>query len=282
MTKKFVIRKMTTTEVAIAIQWAKQEGWNPGLNDATCFYQADPNGFFIGLLNDEPIAMGSAVIYDEHFAFCGLYIVKKDFRDKGYGIELTNARLNYVGNRITGIDGVLNMVGKYEQHLSYVPAYKNCRYQLDTPISTTVDSRIIELNKIPLNQLLTFDRKYFPAPRSNFLQVWINQPGGIALGFLEEEKLLGYGVARPCYEGFKIGPLFAKKKAIAQAIFSALCFKAQQGPFFLDIPLVNTSAIALVQENNMRSVFEAIRMYRNGTPKIDINGVYGITTFELG
>jgi hypothetical protein len=33
---------MTQPELRIAVDWAADEGWNPGLNDAACFYAADP------------------------------------------------------------------------------------------------------------------------------------------------------------------------------------------------------------------------------------------------
>jgi hypothetical protein len=49
----YQIRRMNPEDVAIAIEWARREGWNPGLHDAQTFYQADPNGFFIGELNGE-------------------------------------------------------------------------------------------------------------------------------------------------------------------------------------------------------------------------------------
>ena len=57
------IRRMNRSEIDLAIDWAEAEGWNPGIHDADCFYAADPNGFIIGLLNDEPVAMVSAVAY---------------------------------------------------------------------------------------------------------------------------------------------------------------------------------------------------------------------------
>jgi len=67
----FTIRAMTRKEVDVAIEWAAAEGWNPGLADANCFHAADPGGFFVGLLDDEPIATISAVKYGESFAFVG-------------------------------------------------------------------------------------------------------------------------------------------------------------------------------------------------------------------
>lgn len=32
---------------------AREEGWNPGLNDAIPFFQTDPKGFFLGSLGEE-------------------------------------------------------------------------------------------------------------------------------------------------------------------------------------------------------------------------------------
>ena len=73
----FKIRVMSRQQVPIAIEWAAIEGWNPGLHDAECFYNADPKGFLIGLLDDEPIAIISAVKYSENFGFLGFLYCKE-------------------------------------------------------------------------------------------------------------------------------------------------------------------------------------------------------------
>lgn len=281
MDQNFVIRRMKQDELQIALNWAEKEGWNPGIHDPFCFFQADPQGFFIGLLDDEPIAVGSAVAYDPSFAFCGLYIVKKEFRHQGYGIQLTQERLKYAGNRITGIDGVLENVAKY-QRIGYVPAFKNIRYACDSPSFSSTMNQIVELKKIPFPQLEQFDRLYFPAQRSSFLRCWINQPDSHALAYLEGQNLQGYGVIRKCSHSYKIGPLFATSGNIAQSLFESLGSKVGPGPIFLDVPEPNQNAQMLIQHYQMKPIFEVIRMYRNGSPQMDIKGIYGITTYELG
>lgn len=281
MAKSFHIRNMTAAEVPMMLDWARQEGWNPGLQDAECFYQADTNGFFIGLLDDEPIVTGAAVAYDEHFAFCGLYIVKPAYRGQGYGIQLTRQRLNYTGKRITGLDGVLTMTDKYA-NLGYVSAYKNCRYEYHGDCAFSLNPKIVTLQTVAFNNILNFDRRYFPAPRPAFLRCWINQQHAYSLGYIEAGELLGYGVIRKCYQGYKIGPLFAATLPIAQALFEALCNTVKSGPIYLDIPMINPQAQLLTAHYTMTPSFEVIRMYRNGNPNNDVQGVYGITTFELG
>lgn len=282
MTKEhFTIRRMKKEELQIAIDWARQEGWNPGLNDADCFYRADPEGFFIGLIDDEPIATGSAIVYDDAFAFCGLYIVKPDYRKQGYGIRLTHERLNYTGNRLTGIDGVVANVAIYRR-IGYRSAHKNIRYESTTLFKGGASPpEIIPLNTLSFEEIETFDRRYFPAVRSKFLRNWIAQPESHALGYVNK-GLNGYGVIRKCIQGYKIGPLFAESFEIGCKLFEALCSKIKDGPIYLDIPEPNRSALDLVERYCMQPTFEVMRMYRNGIPDIDLNGIYGITTYELG
>lgn len=279
---QYSIRRMKQAEVQIAVNWAQKEGWNPGLKDASCFYQADPQGFFIGFLDDEPIALGSAVVYSDNFAFCGLYIVKHEFRQQGYGLRLTEKRLKYAGDRITGIDGVVDKVSKYER-LGYVASHKQIRYEWTGRPSFSCSPYIVDLKAIPFNQVEELDQNYFQAPRSDFLRCWIHQANGYALGYLDEHQLKGYGVIRKCFQGHKIGPLFAASPSIAQALFEALCAKISAGPVYLDVPEPNKNARLLVKEYGMTPKFEVIRMYRNGIPHVNLEeGIYGVTTFELG
>jgi hypothetical protein len=279
---EYIIRKMQQAEVPIAMEWARQEGWNPGLEDAKCFYQADPHGFFIGLLDNQPIAVGSAVIYGESYAFCGLYIVKKEFRKKGYGIKLTEERLKYVGSRVTGIDGVLDNVSKYER-IGYVASHKQVRYELAGKLSSSIHSQIVEIQKIPFNKIEAYDRTFFPSDRRSFLACWTKQTNGHALAYIQGNDLQGYGNIRKCVHGYKIGPLFANNPEIAQQLFEALCSRADEGPIYLDIPETNQKAQELVNYYKMTPKFEVIRMYRNGFPKINFaGGIFGVTTFELG
>lgn len=98
---------MSKEELNIAVDWAAKEGWNPGIYDADCFYNTDPKGFFIGLLNDEPIACFSADAYDNYIRFLGFYTVKKEQRGNGYGMQIWKVGLNHLKTQNIGLDGVV-------------------------------------------------------------------------------------------------------------------------------------------------------------------------------
>lgn len=282
MLHDYTIERMSKEEIQLAIDWAAKEGWNPGLHDAECFYEADPNGFFAGKLNGKIVAIGSAVIYDDSFAFCGLYVVDAHYQGQQYGLALTKQRLAYIGKRNAGLDGVINMTDKYAR-LGYKIAHHNIRYR-GQGIQTLAkpNSAIQPLTKINFNLLANYDRQHFPASRVNFLKCWINQPEGASLGYFKDSKLQGYGVIRACRKGYKIGPLFADNEKIADELFLALIKYAQDDFFYLDIPENNPNALALVKRYRLEKVFETARMYLRGEPKLPIEAIYGITSFELG
>ncbi|CEG58565.1 GNAT family N-acetyltransferase [Legionella fallonii] len=282
MVKDYHIERMSQDEVNLAVQWAAKEGWNPGINDAVCFYQTDPQGFFAGKLNGKIIAVGSAIIYDEHFAFCGFYIVDKAYRGQGYGLELTRARLSYIGQRNAGIDGVMNMLDKYAR-LGYRFAHNNARYTLDNlPEQKVSDDQVIAIDQISFAQLCDYDRLHFPAPRPQFLKCWLQQQHSLALSYVQEGHVKGYGLIRTCQQGFKIGPLFADTPEIANTLFYKLAQYAKGQVIFLDIPENNSFAVELTQRYQMEKIFATARMYLKGEPQIKQEHIYGITSFELG
>ena len=282
MNEKYVVSRMTKDEIPVAIEWAAKEGWNPGLHDADCFYQADPHGFFAGKIDGKIIAIGSAVIYDNQFAFCGFYMVDNAHRGQGYGLSLTQQRLAYIGQRNAGIDGVTVMLEKYAR-LGYKLAHKNGRYfGKDLYLTEHTNSAITALANIDFDALIHFDRRHFPAPRSAFLQCWINQPGSKSWGYILDGQLCGYGVIRECRQGFKIGPLFADSPRIADALFLKLVHHADGQLVYLDIPENNPQARELVNRYSLQKSFETARMYLKSEPNIMMEHIYGITSFELG
>lgn len=275
----FKIRTMTKPDLEIAIQWAAQEGWNPGLFDLEAFYNTDPNGFFIAEIDKQPVATISAVIYDDKFAFWGFYIVKPDYRSKGYGLALFKHAMQYLGDRNIGGDGVVVQLVNYKK-FGFDIAYQNLRYEGIAENRQSCDT--LDLKSIPYTTINEYDYKMFLAPRAAFLNRWINMPESCALGMLKNEKLTGYGVLRKCHSGYKIGPLFADDETIARNILNALTNNIVGEKFYLDVPEPNNAAVNIATEYNMKICFETARIYTKEPPKLPLNNIFGVTTFELG
>jgi GNAT superfamily N-acetyltransferase len=283
MVHGYTCRTMRSDEVSLAIEWAAQEGWNPGLHDAVCFQAADPEGFFVGILDGEPVASISVVKYGRSFAFLGLYVVRPAFRGRGLGWALWQHGMASAAGRQVGLDGVVAQQDNYRKS-GFTLAWRNIRCQgIGGGASGEPDPRLVRLDALPFTAVHAYDQPFFPAERTSFLRTWIVQPDAAALGWVEDGALRGCGVIRRCLQGWKIGPLFANTEDIAETLFASLRSQAGAGePVFLDIPQPNAAAVALAQRHGMRHVFETARMYTGTPPAVPMDRLYGVTTFELG
>lgn len=280
--KDYRIRTMSRKEVDIAVEWAAKEGWNPGIHDADCFFSADADGFLLGFLGDEPVATISAIKYGESFGFFGFYIVKSEYRGKGYGTQIWKSGLKYLEGRNIGLDGVVDQQDNYKKY-GFKSAYSTRRYEGLGGGHFPEYPEIVKLFTLPFETLDSYDREFFPANRTRFLKCWTSQADCEALGIVQNGKLGGYGVIRKCRSGHKIGPLFADGPELAEALFLAL--RSAIGPtelFYLDTPEVNHSAVALAERHKMKVVFETVRMYKGERPDLPLNRLFGVTSFELG
>ncbi len=276
---EFVIRTMTRYDLEQAIDWAAEEGWNPGLHDAEAFLAADPNGFLVGIADGEPVSCISVVRYGAAFAFLGFYIVRSDYRGHGLGMKTWQAGMAHAGTRNVGLDGVVAQQDNYRKS-GFQYAYANQRYEGRG--GGTIPAGLTELRQVTFPALANYDARLFGAPRESFLRRWIDLPESQGLAVVRDGAIAGYGVVRTCRSGCKIGPLFADDAEIAERIFCGLAARAQERPLYLDIPRPNTAALDLARRHRMNPVFETARMYTQGDPGIPVGRVFGVTTFELG
>ena len=268
----------------MGLDWAAAEGWNPGLHDAEAFWSADPEGFLVGLLHAQPVAMISAVRYGRHFGFIGFYIVQQEFRKQRIGIALWRAAMDRLAGRTIGLDGVVAQQDSYRKS-GFELAWNNVRYEGVTRCCETPDSPAVPLRALghATPELLEYDAAFFPDDRRRFVQHWTTQTACTALAVRRDGLLAGYGVIRPCRTGYKIGPLFADDIDLADRLFRALISRVRPGETVqLDIPATNPSALELVQTHGMQPVFETARMYAGVAPDLPLRRLFGITTFELG
>jgi len=270
---------MSRTELELVIGWARDEGWNPGLHDATPFHAADPEGFLVGVLDGRPISSISVVRYGETFGFLGFYIVIPEERGRGYGYRLWQAGMARLGGRLVGLDGVPAQQDNYRRS-GFELAYRNVRYGGTAPASRA--DGLLDAREVPFEQLLAYDARLFPAARPGFLAGWISLPESRALVAMGDGELRGFGVRRRCGNGHKIGPLYASSRAIAEQLFDGLCEGITGEQVFLDVPEPNAEAVTLAEGRDLAPAFETARMYTGPAPAIELTHLFGVTTFELG
>jgi ribosomal protein S18 acetylase RimI-like enzyme len=280
---RFAIRRMRSDDLLRTLDWAASEGWNPGLDDALAFYAADPDGFFIGSVDGEPVASISAVAYGDTLGFIGLYIVHPAWRGKGFGMRVWRAGLDYLGTRNIALDGVLAQQANYRKS-GFVLAHRNVRYEgtASNQDDAGDDAVLVDIARIPFERLLAYDTHHFCAGRERFLRAWLDAPHTDAFAAIDGDTLRGYGAIRRCRDGYKIGPLFAEDRRVARALFRALIATKTGEKIVIDVPEINSAAVALALEHEMTNIFETARMYTQTAPDMPLANVFGVTSFELG
>ncbi|MBO9196157.1 GNAT family N-acetyltransferase [Rhizobium sp. 16-449-1b] len=281
MNSEFAVRPMRPGELELVLEWARQEGWNPGLDDSLPFHDADPSGFFVGAVGEVPVGSISVVKYGNDLAFLGLYMVHPEFRGKGYGRAIWDAGIASANGRSIGLDGVVAQQENYRK-AGFEEAYKTVRYGGvigSLPSSSLTATPVTD----KLDGLVRYDASVFSAQRPAFVTSWCtNRKHRRTAVVRKSGKIRGYGTIRRCYDGYKIGPLFAADADSAAALLSTLGQEAKGARVFIDIPSDNRDAVALAVGMGLEPVFETSRMYRGAVPTVPLKNVFGVTTLELG
>ncbi|MEU3903479.1 GNAT family N-acetyltransferase [Streptomyces goshikiensis] len=285
----FEITGASAADMEMIRAWADEEGWNPGDTDRFAFAVADPEGFLVGRLDGEPAACISAVRYGAGFGFIGFYIARPAFRGRGYGIRLWQAGMERLDGRLVGLDGVVDQQDNYRKS-GFRSAWNNVRHEgvpqgaaLDAAGADGADGvEIVDAATLPFRQLAAYDRRFFPASRDAFLSAWTGLPGRTALAAVRGGRIEGLGVIRPCSSASRIGPLYAATPGVAAALLRRLAEHAPGGEVAVDVPDVNRAATALFTGLGLVPTFEAARMYTGPAPELDLAGLYGVTSLELG
>lgn len=264
--------------------WAVEEGWNPGLSDASAFFAQDPEGFFLGRIDGEPVSAVSVVTYDDAYAFLGFYLVRPELRGLGHGLATWRAGLVHAGARTVGLDGVPAQQENYRRS-GFTTAYRSARYVGEVPAPDRPVAGVVPADRVDPVALAAYDGACHHADRPRFLSAWLTTPGHRALVRVAEGRPTGYGVVRPAEGEARIGPLFADGPQDAAALLDALAREARDfgaARIAIDMPGANPAAARLARERGLEPTFETARMYTGPVRPVAWERVFGVTTLELG
>lgn len=278
------VTRASLADWGIVREWAAAEGWNPGLDDAPAFFAQDPEGFFLGRVDGEPVSAISVVNYSDAYAFLGFYLVRPDLRGLGHGLATWRAGLAHAGDRTVGLDGVPDQQDNYRRS-GFVAAHRTARWVGVAPAPQAPAPDVVPAAALGPAALRAYDSACYPAERPNFLDRWLGTPGHRALARVVDGRPTGYGVVRPAQDEARIGPLFADTPADAAVLLDALAAEAAalgSPRIAIDVPESNEAATALAASRALAPTFETARMYTGPTRPFAHTRIYGITTLELG
>lgn len=270
---------MTVDDLQTVLGWAAAEGWNPGDADARPFLAADPSGFLLKTIDDQPVAAISVVNHDEDFAFLGLYLCLPEFRGQGHGIDVWRAGLRHAGDRCIGLEGVPDQQANYAKS-GFSRQGQTVRFE---GTMEPTEAILANVAGAQLDEVIRADQEASGFRRQSFARVWFaGDLTRTTLGLWEDDMLVAFACYRQCGTGLKIGPLHAQTKAQAEALIAARPDGFHDGPVFIDVPDHVTALTELLVAHGFDPVFSTARMYSAPSPNATPPRFYAIATMELG
>ncbi|KAF9107688.1 hypothetical protein BGX27_008639 [Mortierella sp. AM989] len=163
-------------------------------------------------------------------------------------------------------------------------------------------------DQVDLEQLPGIEERFTGLKRPDFVKNWakfhtdhpeLHRFGAAVLstdGTKDKKSdkpiILGYGCVRPAENSYRVGPLFASTPEIAKLLLVKLACEVEQAEkqnpngipldFDVDVPNSNQDAVKYFDSIGWNGIFPSLRMWKGKIPAHDVNGVYGVTSLEVG
>ena len=296
MKENFSIRLISSNEIPDVTNWAMLEGFSPGYDDVSIYRNTDNQGLWVGCLDNKPIGCIACIKYNSSYGFIGLFIVKKEFRNNGYGVKLWKHALKYLKDvDCIGLEAAPNRLNDYKKwgfkKSSLTNRWKSNGFK-DLPLSNFYKDQYHSFKVVPGSQIsseavLIYDSQREPSPRPHFLNDWLCNSYGSVSALVDNNGMChGFGRIRPCLlqnnnQGWRIGPLLADTPPLAELLIRKLV-GSLDSQILLDCSSLNPYANYLLSSLGFNEISTTYRMYKGPQPPISMNQVYGLACLELG
>jgi ribosomal-protein-alanine N-acetyltransferase len=255
------------------------------------YRHTDRQGIWVGWLGAERVGCITGVRYTAAYGVLGLYLVRPQWRGRGYGLQLWRHALEHLADLpCIGLEAAPDRIDDYAAW-GFAPASPTNRWQAVSdgalpPPASAEGWRLLADDAIPEPAVQAFDAQREPSPRPHFLSQWLHHPAGTVLALIDAAGAChGFGRIRPCLlpkgEGWRIGPLMAETPEAASLLLQAL-LRRHPGVVLIDAPGANAAAAPLLQGLGFSPVSTTLRMYRGEAPAVSLCDVFGLACLELG
>ena len=289
------IKPLCDNDIEFVTKISRKEGFVPGVGDLGIYQNTDTQGLWVGWFNNIPIGCIAGVRYNESYGFLGLFLVIREYRGRGFGLQLWKKALSHLSDLpCVGLEAAPDRISDYTKW-GFVISSKTTRWQWMGDGEFFRESlnnedlsnfNFVEGSSIPSRAVEQFDEKRETTPRPHFLSNWLNHPAGKVIAIIDKKgKCHGFGRIRPCLlqngNGWRIGPLMADSPWLLKVLLKKL-IDSHPGLIIIDSPGLNKSASELFRDLGFQSESETFRMYRGYQPPVSMNDVYGLACLELG
>jgi GNAT superfamily N-acetyltransferase len=253
------IRTLTAADISFGLRLTAQNRWNQLEADWRRQLELEPNGCFLAQNEDGPIGTACCCVFDD-VAWINLVLVDQALRGKGVGTRLMRHVLDYLqGRGVATIRLDATPLGQpiYEK-LGFVGDFTLTRYEGVMRTESPEVASVVFMTRDDLLAVCRLDRAITQTSREKLMRRLL-QDGDETRAFISNSELKGYYLARPGANAWKIGPIQGSVEAGAALLRDAAGRFANKR-VYLDVPVDNAAAVAMVQELGLSPQRPFLRM----------------------
>ncbi len=243
-----------------------------------------PQGCFAAEDNDKVIGVLSTTSYGP-LAFLGAVIVDPEARGRGVGRLLMHEALRLLAStwvQTVRLNAYMNVIPFYEK-LGFHREYEVVRWKADVPAGEP--ARVPTARPEDLDPLVSFDARYFGAPRKALLERLLSEYPDTFLVAHQGSQIYGYIVGSPYGHACEIGPWVVAPghPEVARLLFRALVAAVGPREYAFSGPERNPDLVGFAREAGFTEAFRTLRMWwgqdlHPGDPR----GVWAAAGLEKG
>lgn len=278
------IRRLVEADIGRAIELTNLEGWGYTKADFQRLLALAPQGCFAAEDRETVIGVLSTTSFGP-LAFLGAVIVDPVARGRGVGRLLMHAALRHLAStwvQTVRLNAYTNVVPFYEK-LGFHREYEVVRWTAEVPRGEP--ARVPAATPEDLDRLVSFDARYFGAPRKALLERLLQEYPDTFLVAQQGPQVFGYIVGSPYDHACEIGPWIVAPghPEVARLLFQSLVSAVGPREYAFSGPERNPDLAAFTQEKGFAEAFRTLRMWwgqdiNGGDPR----GVWAAAGLEKG
>ena len=272
------LRVMKKPDLGFFMHLMDMVGWGMTPSDYERILRFSPEGCFIAMQDDKELGMVATVNYGE-IAWIGNLVVLPETRGKGVGAKLMQHAMDYLvstGTKAIRLDGVPLAIPLYHR-LGFKDEYRSLRY---TGYAKKHPDTICQpMRNEDLDKVAALDLSVFKAPRRPILEYFYGLYPELCYTAWENNRLLGYIMAKQGKDNVKIGPWIAEPDHSAEAeqlLYSVMNQRIGE-KLWVGVPEANKNSVNILERNGFTASPSSLRMcYGDSSVVEKVESVYGL------
>lgn len=256
------VRRLVEADIERAIELTDLEDWGYTREDFERLLALSPQGCFAAEDGGRVVGVLSTTAYGP-LAFLGAVIVDPGARGTGVGRLLMHEALRHLAStwvQTVRLNAYLDVIPFYEK-LGFHREYDVVRWHAD--VASDLSGQTSVATEGDLDRLVSFDARYFGAPRKPLLERLLNEYPETFLVASDGPEVVGYMVGSPYGHACEIGPWVVAPghPDAARHLFHTLVATVGPRTYAFSGPERNPELLAFVQEAGFREAFRTVRMW---------------------